>query len=65
MGGQLTSINTYLAGTPSIEALNGVAVWAKIAWQCEGDTTLATALVKAKQVLDFMDTVRARLVKLR
>jgi hypothetical protein len=54
MGAQLTAINTYLAANPSFEALSGIGVWAKIAWQCEGAVTLPLALTKAEQVLDAM-----------
>ncbi len=54
MGAQLTAINSFLALDPSIAALSGIGVWAKIAWQCEGAATLPAALVKAEQVLDFM-----------
>jgi hypothetical protein len=54
MGGQLTSINGYLDGLPSIETLSGIGVWSKIAWQCEGSATLPAALAKAEQVLDYM-----------
>ena len=51
---QLTAINAYLAGHPEVEALSGVGVWAKEAWQCEGAATLPAALTKAEQVLDYM-----------
>jgi hypothetical protein len=54
MGSQLTAINAYLAGHPEVEALSGVGVWAKEAWQCEGAATLPAALTKAEQVLDYM-----------
>ncbi len=54
MGAQLTAINAFLAGNPQLQALSGIGVWAKIAWQCEGATTLPAALAKAEQVLDGM-----------
>jgi hypothetical protein len=53
-GAQLTAINSYLADTPVVEALSGIALWAKIAWQCEGAATLPAALATAEQVLDFL-----------
>jgi hypothetical protein len=55
MGAQLTAINDLLATTPDVEALSGIGVWAKIAWQCEGSTTMPAALVKAEQALDYME----------
>jgi hypothetical protein len=54
MGSQLTAINSYLATTPGVEALNGVGLWAKVAWQCEGATSLPAALAKAEEVLNYM-----------
>ncbi|HEY6196500.1 MAG TPA: IPT/TIG domain-containing protein [Candidatus Eisenbacteria bacterium] len=54
MGTKLTAINAYLAATPGIEALSGIGLWAKIAWQCEGATTMPAALATAEQALDFM-----------
>ena len=54
MGAQLTAINAYIAGHPEVEALSGVGVWAKEAWNCEGSSTLPGALTKAEQVLDYM-----------
>jgi hypothetical protein len=55
MGTQLTAINAYLAANPQIAALSGIGLWAKVAWQCEGATTLPNALVKSEQVLDYLD----------
>lgn len=37
-----------------MQALSGIGLWAKIAWQCEGAASLPAALVKAEQVLDLM-----------
>lgn len=54
MGAELTAIHAYLASTPGIEALSGIGLWAKVAWQCEGAATLPAALAMAEQVLDFM-----------
>jgi hypothetical protein len=54
MGSQLTAIDTYLAATTGIQALSGIGLWAKIAWQCEGAATLPAALAEAEEVLDFM-----------
>src|SRR5207244_3490433 len=54
MGAQLGAINSYLAGTQGIEALSGIGVWSKIAWQCEGASSLPAAVAKAEQVMDFM-----------
>src|SRR5262249_5843578 len=54
MGAQLSAINSYLAIHPEIEALNGVALWAKVGGQCEGAGSPTVALAKARQVLDLM-----------
>ena len=54
MGNQLTAINAYLAIHPEIEALNGIALWAKVGWQCEGAGSPTAALAKARQVLNLM-----------
>jgi hypothetical protein len=56
MGDTLTAVNDYLAANPQIQALSGVGVWAKIAWQCETARPLPAALIKAEQILDFMVT---------
>jgi hypothetical protein len=54
MGAQLSAIDATIGLDPSVEALSGVGVWAKIAWQCEGATTLAAAVTEAEQVLDYL-----------
>ena len=54
MGDSLTALNAYLAKHPEIEALNGIAVWAKIGADCEGAGTIAAAVGEARQVLDLM-----------
>jgi hypothetical protein len=54
MGTWLTAINSFLTANPQIAALSGIAVWAKIGWQCEGAATLPAALVEAEQALDYM-----------
>ena len=54
MGNQLTAINAYLAIHPEIEALNGIALWAKVGWQCEGAGSPTAALAEARQVLNLM-----------
>src|SRR5262249_24110552 len=54
MGSQLTAINAYLAGTTGIAALNGIGLWAKVGWQCEGASTLPGAIAEARQALGFM-----------
>jgi hypothetical protein len=52
---QLAAINSYLLGTPGIEALSGIGAWAKIAWECEGATAdVNAAVARGQQVLDFM-----------
>jgi hypothetical protein len=56
MGAQLTAINAFLAATPGIDALSGIGVWAKIAWQCESARPLPVSLTKAEQILDFMES---------
>jgi hypothetical protein len=53
MGAQLTMIDTALANS-SVEAMSGIGVWAKIAWQCEGAATLSAALGQAHQVLEYL-----------
>ncbi len=54
MGSQLTALNDSLAGQPQVQAMNGIGVWAKIGWQCEGAASLAAALAEARQALGFM-----------
>ena len=54
VGGQLTANNAYLASHLEIGAMSGIGVWAKIAFQCEGATALASAVNKAKLILDFV-----------
>jgi uncharacterized repeat protein (TIGR01451 family) len=53
-GSLLDGINASLASSPQIQALSGIAVWAKEGWECEGTTSLATALAQSQRVLDFM-----------
>src|SRR4029453_4455797 len=55
MGAQLAAINAYLATHSSGEAMSGTGIWAKGAWQCEGAGTLAAAIAKSEQVLDYLD----------
>jgi trimeric autotransporter adhesin len=55
MGTQLVGINGHLTGNPGFQAMSGVAWWAKVAWQCEGEGTLSAALLKAEQVLDYLE----------
>jgi hypothetical protein len=40
---------------PQTEAMSGTGMWAKVAWQCEGASTLALAITKSEQVLDYLD----------
>ena len=54
MGMWLTAINSFLAANPQLAALSGIAVWAKIAWQCEGAASQPAAVAKAEQVLGYM-----------
>ncbi|MEQ1831988.1 MAG: hypothetical protein ABL977_02950 [Candidatus Eisenbacteria bacterium] len=48
---QLNSSFVYIAAHPEFAAVNGAAVWAKEAWQCEQQTTLPAAVGKATAVL--------------
>ncbi len=50
----LTAINDYLATHPEIEAMSGIGVWAKIAWNCQGATSMPQALALSQATLDFM-----------
>ena len=52
---RLTSINSYLAANPQLDAMSGTGIWAKEAWQCEGAVDLNTAIAKSEQVLDYLD----------
>jgi hypothetical protein len=54
MGGQLNSINTVLAAQTTMQALDGIGVWAKIGWRCEGAASLPDALAEARQALELM-----------
>ena len=54
-GTQLTSINAYLAANPQLDAMSGMGIWAKAAWQCEGATTLAQAGAKAGLIVGYIE----------
>jgi len=54
MGTQLTALDAYMVATGGIDALNGLAIWAKEAWNCEGAGTIGAAQTAAEAVLDFM-----------
>ncbi len=53
MGSHLTELNDLVSHL-GIQAMNGIGVWAKIGWQCEGAFGLAPALAEARQALGFM-----------
>src|SRR5262249_26984656 len=55
-GSYLTTINAYLAGNPELDAVNGIGLWAKGMWQCEGATTLAQADGKAVSAVGPLDS---------
>jgi hypothetical protein len=55
-GGYLTTINGYLAANPQLDAVNGVGIWAKGMWECEGATTLSQANGKAVLVVGTLDS---------
>jgi len=54
-GAQLAGIDAYLAANPGLEAMSGMGVWDKEAFQCEGTPDLNTSITHAKQVLDLLD----------
>ena len=54
VGAQLDTINTYLAANPQLAALNGIGLWARIGWRCEGAGTLPAAIAEARQTLDYL-----------
>src|SRR5262249_26765351 len=54
VGAQLDTINTYLADNSQLAALNGIGLWARIGWRCEGAGTLPGAVAFARQVLGFL-----------
>jgi trimeric autotransporter adhesin len=54
LGAQLDAIGAHLAASPHIETLSAIALWAKVAWNCEGAASLPAALAEAEQALDFM-----------
>jgi hypothetical protein len=55
IGTQLSAINDSLLATPGVQPLNGVAEWAKIAWQCQGATSsMAAAVDTARRVLNYL-----------
>src|SRR5262249_4491052 len=56
IGPYLTSINAYLAANPQLEAVSGMGIWAKAAWQCEGATDLTEAESKAAQVVGYLES---------
>ena len=55
-GPTLTSIDAYLAANPQLEAVSGMGIWAKEAWQCEGATDLTSAQAKAAQVVGYLES---------
>jgi hypothetical protein len=55
MGTQLDAINAYLSAHPGLNGLSGIALWAKIGFQCEGASGLNAALAKSEQVLDYLE----------
>jgi uncharacterized repeat protein (TIGR01451 family) len=55
IGTQLSAINDSLLSTPGVQPLNGIAEWAKIAWQCQGATSsMAAAVDTARRVLNYL-----------
>ena len=54
-GPYLTSINAYLAANPQLDAMSGMGIWAKDAWQCEGSSTLAQAGAKAGLIVGYLE----------
>ena len=53
--GMLSSLASYLAAHPGLEAISGTGLWAKEAWECEGTPDLNTSITHSKQVLDFLE----------
>jgi hypothetical protein len=53
-GNELSAFAAYVAAHPELAALNGVGVWAREAWRCEGAATLPDALTKAAEVLGVL-----------
>jgi hypothetical protein len=51
---QLAGLDAWYAASPWLVAVNGIGMWAKIAWQCEGAGGLPAALAEAEEALDFM-----------
>jgi len=54
VGTGLDSIAGWLAAHPSLQAVNGAALWGKLVWPCEGVSTLPEAVGKAEKVLGLM-----------
>lgn len=54
MGTSLAGITSYVVAHPESAAVNGVGTWAKVAFQCDGASSLPLALARAEQVLDVL-----------
>jgi hypothetical protein len=54
MESQLSAIDDSLESAVGIDALSGIGVWSKIAWQCEGAASLTAAQNKAHVILEYM-----------
>jgi hypothetical protein len=51
---RLAAIGDSLANDQNQDAMSGIGVWSKVAWQCENATTLIAAQNKAHVILDYM-----------
>ncbi len=51
---QLTTVTDTLASRPELDAMSGIGIWSKVAWQCEGAASLIAAQNQARQILGYM-----------
>src|SRR5262249_33994180 len=54
-GPLLTGITLYLAAYPQLDAMSGMGIWAKEAWQCEGATTPGQANGMASLIVGYIE----------
>jgi uncharacterized repeat protein (TIGR01451 family) len=54
VGGELSTLSSYLSAHPELAAVNGVGAWAREAWRCEAAGSLPAAVADAEQVLDVL-----------
>ena len=54
LASRLGEMSSALAGLPEGAALNGIGVWSRVGWQCQGAATLEQAVAKAQGSLEYI-----------